>query len=34
MTFAPSALKSWAVARPIPVVPPVMRKVLVFILFL
>ena len=31
MTFAPAALKSWAVARPIPVVPPVIRMVLVLI---
>src|ERR1700736_1162935 len=30
MTFAPWALKSWAVARPMPVVPPVIRMVLVF----
>ena len=30
MTFAPSALKRWAVAKPIPVVPPVIRIVLVF----
>ena len=29
----PSALKSWAVARPMPVVPPVMRMVLIFMSF-
>src|ERR1700692_3066128 len=30
MTFAPWVLKSWAVARPMPVVPPVIRMVLEF----